>query len=98
MNRVVVWVRIVVHTPDGAPVVLRIGGGPVPDLALVDGLSCLQLVVRRGGGHMRLHDVVPALQELLGLAGLLGHVGGQGEVGEERQRLQEGVDRRDATP
>lgn len=70
MAGVIRWGQLVVADADGShQVVLLAGEGP-PDLAVVEGLARLQLMIRRAGGRMWLEDVSPALAELLDLAGL----------------------------
>lgn len=86
------WARW--HPPDQAAPHRR--GNP--DLAVVDWLARLQRTARRAGGRIRLEEACPALVDLLDLVGLRREVGGQAEGGKEAFGVEEGVDRRDATP
>ena len=47
------WVNAVVVSPTEPRWWSGSWGGAVPDLAMVNGLSCLHLVVGRSGGHIR---------------------------------------------
>ncbi|MFS0698146.1 lipid asymmetry maintenance protein MlaB [Streptomyces nitrosporeus] len=64
---------------EGAPVTVvdcDVGGVTHADLALVEALARLALVVRRAGGaELRLRRVSPGVHALLGLVGLTGVIG-----------------------
>lgn len=95
----VVWTRVDVLGPDGTRQTrLLLTGEGNPDLAVVDWLARLQRTARRAGGRIRLEEACPALVDLLDLVGLRREVGGQAEGGKEAFGVEEGVDRRDATP
>ena len=70
------WGQLVVAGADGSRQVVPLAGAGPPDLAVVEGLARLQLMIRRAGGRMWLEDVSPALAELLDLAGLRAVVAG----------------------
>ncbi len=78
---------VVIVIDDGSEVV----GGRVdarrPDLALIDGLARLQLIIRRRGWKIRLEQVpedLRALVELVGLAEVLAlEAGREAELGEQ---------------
>jgi hypothetical protein len=65
------WCRITVVGPDGAVVTERLlrTSGP-PDLGTVNEVARHALAARRLGGAIVLHEVAPALRELLELSGL----------------------------
>lgn len=65
------WCRVQLIGPDGDPLGCYPFGGPDgPDLRVVDELARLDLLTARLGARIELIDVVPALRELLDLAGL----------------------------
>ena len=79
------WARVVLCWGDDCRIDLVLGGAEAPDLAVVEGLARLELLARRSGGAMLLHDVTPVLDELLDLVGLGGEMGRQPE-GRPRRR------------
>ncbi len=89
----------------------HMGGAGAPDMGAVDRLGRLTLAVRRSGGSVEVHDVSPAMAELLWLAALPLWSGahgaltveaqGQVEGGEEPlgvEEVQEEAHRRDPPP
>ena len=93
---IVAWGRIVFIGPTGEELVTCVlSGARPPDLALVDALARAQLVARRRGGCIRLHDASLELRDLLEVVGLDREVGREPERGEEA-RVEEGVERGDS--
>jgi hypothetical protein len=77
MTDTTAWARVVFCWGDDCRIDLVLGGPDAPDLAVVEGLARLELVARRSGGAMFLHDVAPVLDGLLDLVGLRGEMRGQ---------------------
>lgn len=79
------WCRLRVERPDGRVVARRTlhGFGP-PDLDALDAVARLLLIARRERARLVVEDAVPALHELVDLAGLSLRVepGGKAELGE----------------
>lgn len=90
------WARLVLVVPDGTELVLLLATEETPDLAVVGGLSLLQLAVRRVGASLRLEQVAAPLQELLDLCGLGAEVAGQRKAREKPLGVEERMDRGDA--
>ena len=84
------WCRITAFDAGGrttASWVVR--GEGAPDLAAVDAIAKQALAATRAGGHLVLAEVVPALRELLVLAGLAVEVEGQPESREQALVVEE---------
>lgn len=76
--------RVRVERSDGSVVADRVlHGFGEPDLDTLDAVARLLLAARRTGEHLVVVDAVPALWELLELAGLPVEVGGEPEAGED---------------
>jgi hypothetical protein len=72
MDAVRLFCRVTEMAPDGSAVGTHlIGGDGPPDLGTVEQVARLALEARRQGGRVVLAEVVPELDELLGLAGLI---------------------------
>jgi hypothetical protein len=84
------WCRITAFDADGQMGASRVlGGYGAPDLAAVDDIAKDALAAARAGGRVVLSDVVPALQELLVLAGLTVEVDRKTEGREQPLRVEE---------
>jgi hypothetical protein len=84
------WCGVRLTGPDGDSLgYCQLGGPGDPDLRAVDEVARLTLVTARLGGRIVLVDVVPALRELLDLAGLDVEMERQAEGGEEPLRFEE---------
>ena len=76
--------RVRVERRDGTVVGDRtLHGFGEPDLDTLDAVARLLLTARRTGQHLVVVDAVPALWELLELAGLPVEVGREAEAGED---------------
>jgi len=102
MTTIQLWCRVTVVGRDGDRVARwDLWGRRDADLESVAQVARLALWVRRGGAHLTLADVSPALRALLELAALGVEVEGETEVGKEPLGVQEGQEERhrgDATP
>src|SRR5579864_1681155 len=85
------WCRITIVDADGSVMGSSVlEGQGAPDLGTVDVVARLALVAARLGARIALHDVSPAMRELLELAGLCVDVERKAEFGEEPLGVQEG--------
>jgi hypothetical protein len=90
MNGVQRWCRITIIGPDGAELDRCVlDGRGAPDMATVEAVAALALWSGRLGGGIVLAEVSPALEALLGLAGLRVEVEGQPELGKEALGIEE---------
>mgnify|MGYP003601128806 CR=1 FL=1 len=82
--------RVRVERSDGTIVGDRtLHGFGDPDLDSLDAVARLLLAARRAGERVVVVDAVPALWELLELAGLPVEVGGEAEAGEHLARVEQ---------
>lgn len=85
------WCTISIARPDGSRAAsFDLAGSCAPDLAAVDLVARLKLVVARLGGKLSITEVSPALASLLQLAGLSIEVQREPELGEEPLGFQQG--------
>lgn len=75
------WYRVTVTDYEGTELAWDVGGPGGPDLQAVDVVTRLALLVRRGGGSIRLTEMALAMRELLDLAGMTAEMRCQDEWG-----------------
>jgi hypothetical protein len=91
------WARFVIVGADGTLATGLLIGRSTPDLAVVEQLATLRLLLRRSGGEVHLEEASSDLHGLLELTGLLREVGGDPEGREELPGVEEGMDPGDPT-